>query len=133
VHPGKRILSGYALQAAKGGAKLELAKHPAPLGHLVGQPFSNSVQSGYIRGRNIDLRAFAALLSSQMEATVVDQTGLGGVYDIDLHFAPENTSDSKWPAFSTALKEQLGLVLYSRRVEVNTLEVEHADDEPTPN
>jgi len=134
VHPGIKLVSGYILVIAKGGLKLKPAKFAAiQQGHQAGQPFSNTLLPGYIRGRGLDLNGLAALLSAQTDTTVVDQTGITGVFDIDLHFAAEDTNDSKWPDFAIALEQQLGLRLKRQKVSINTLVIDHADSYPTPN
>jgi uncharacterized protein (TIGR03435 family) len=134
VHPGTKQVSGYILAVAKGGSKLKPAKFAAiQQGHQAGQPFNNSLLPGYIRGRGVDLNTIASLLSAQTEATVVDHTGISGVFDIDLHFATEGSSESNWPNFTIALEQQLGLKLQQQKVTVNTLVIDHADSDPTPN
>lgn len=133
VHPGTRQVSGYILVVAKGGSKLKPAKDAAPQGHQVGQPYVNSDFPGYIRGRGADLNEIATQLSAQVRAPVVDQAGISGVYDVDLQFAREEDRDSNLPDFFTAVEQQLGLKLQPQKVTVNTLLVDHADSEPTPN
>ncbi|MBB5062684.1 TIGR03435 family protein [Granulicella mallensis] len=133
VHSGTKQISGYVLVVAKGGLKLQASKSEInPQAHSAGQPFSNSIRPGYIRGRNIDLNGIAALLSSVEQNTVVDETGIAGTFDIDLHFAKDGDTESSWPSFPIALEEQLGLQLKAQKVTVNTLVVDHTDNEPTP-
>ena len=133
VRPGTRQVSGYILVAAKGGPKLTPAKVAAAQGHKAGEPFSNSIFPGYIRGRGIDLGGIAAMLAPQAGGTVVDRTGIPGVFDVDLHFATGTDTESEWPILSVAVEQQLGLKLQPQKLTVNTLVVEHADSEPTPN
>jgi uncharacterized protein (TIGR03435 family) len=133
VHPGTKEVSGYTLVVAKGGPKLKPAKFAAVQGHQAGQPFSNSIFPGYIRGRSADLNVIASLLSGQVRATVVDHTDISGVFDIDVHFATEDDKESNLPDFFTAVEQQLGLKLQPQKVTVNTLLIDHADSEPTPN
>lgn len=134
VHAGTRQISGYALVIAKGGPKLKAAKTASlQQGHQAGQSFNNIMLPGYIRGRAADLNTIAALLSAQTDATVVDQTDISGVFDIDLHFSTPNDSQSEWPGFSVALEQQLGLKLLPQKVTIRTLVIDHADSDPTPN
>lgn len=134
VHPGTKQVSGYILVVAKGGSKLKPAKFAAiQQGKQPGQPFSSSLFPGRIRVRGLNLNGIASLLSVQAGATVVDHTDISGVFDIDLNFATEDDRESNLPDFFTAVEQQLGLKLQPQKVTVNTLLVDHADSEPTPN
>lgn len=66
-------------------------------------------------------------LSTMLGRTVVDKTGLTGVYDIDVRFAPDPAlqqlpagppADANGASISTAIEEQLGLKLRKGPVEV---------------
>ncbi|MGA7156644.1 MAG: TIGR03435 family protein [Acidobacteriaceae bacterium] len=134
VHSGTKEVSGYSLVVAKGGPKLKPTDiNTSQLGQKAGEPSQNFVAPGYIQGRGINLFGIAGLLSSPAHATVVDHTGISGMFNIDLRFAPENSSNSDQPNFFTAVEEQLGLELRPEKVTVNTLVVDHADSNPTPN
>lgn len=134
VHPGTKQVSGYALVAAKGGLKLKPSDVDATQqGQKAGESSQNFILPGYIRGRGVNLSHIASLLSLPAHATVVDHTGIPGVFNVDLKFAPENSSDSNLPDFFTAIEEQLGLKLQAEKVTVDTVVVDHVDSEPTPN
>jgi uncharacterized protein (TIGR03435 family) len=134
VHPGTKQVSGYILVVAKDGSKLKPAKLATiQQGHKAGQPFSNSLLPGYIRGRSVNLNGIAALLSAQADAPVADHTDISGVFDIDLHFASGDNTESDWPSFPTAVEQQLGLKLQPQKITVNTLMIDHVDKDPTPN
>jgi uncharacterized protein (TIGR03435 family) len=78
--------------------------------------------------------------------TVVDRTGLTGVYDLDLTFTPDQVPkgrgdtppgapplppiDPNGPSLFTALQEQLGLKLEPARAPVNVLVIDRAE-QPT--
>lgn len=133
VHPGTKQVSGYVLLVAKGGSKLKPSMlAAAQQGHKAGQSFGNSLLPGYIRGRGVDLNMIASLLSAKADAMVIDQTGISGAFDIDLHFADQVGAESDWPPFSLALEQQLGLKLQPQRVTINTLVIDHVDSGPTP-
>lgn len=90
-----------------------------------------------------DSKGIAGLLGMALHAPVVDHTNLTGIYNMDLRYAPESLlngnaqeeSDSKsnLPSFFTAVEKQLGLKLQPQKVMVDTVIVDHADAEPTPN
>jgi uncharacterized protein (TIGR03435 family) len=70
---------------------------------------------------------------------VVDRTGLTGRYDIDLEYASTRRTGgsdlvdpgSAAPSIFTALQEQLGLKLESRKEQMYVLVIEHVEM-PTP-
>ncbi len=142
VHTGKRELSGYSLVVAKSGSKLKSTEpDPAVQGQKAGESSANFVAPGYVQGRSANSKGIAGLLGTVLHAPVVDHTGLSGIYNIDLRYAPEslpgsnpgNESDASLPSFFTAVEEQLGLKLQSQKVAVDTVVVDHVDPEPTPN
>ena len=86
------------------------------------------------------------MLSRALGRIVVDKTGLTGRFDIKLDFAldesqvaallppdaplPALPSDSSRPSIFTALQEQLGLKLESRRGPVEIFAIDHAEKPP---
>jgi uncharacterized protein (TIGR03435 family) len=70
-----------------------------------------------------------ALLSGR---TVTDHTGLAGLYDLQLRWAPDGISSAGGddPSLFTALREQLGLTLDSTRAPVQVLVID-AVERPT--
>lgn len=69
-------------------------------------------------------------LQSMLRRPVVDRTGLGGVYDIELQWAPtdlragDGAASSEGPSIFTALQEQLGLKLVSHGERFDVLVVD---------
>lgn len=134
VHQGKRELSGYHVMIAKGGSKLQsVSPESIPKGQKAGEGSSNFIYPGVVQGRGVDAWGLAGLLSAVLHAPVADDTGLKGVFNIDLKYAPDNSTDSNLPSFFTAVEEQLGLKLQPGKVTVDTLVIDHVDAEPTPN
>ncbi len=134
VHAGKREVSGYGMVVAKGGPKLHsVAPESVVQGQKAGESSQNFTFPGKVQGRGLAPAGIAGLLSVGMHAPVVDHTGLTGMFNIDLNYAPDNSTDSNLPSFFTAVEEQLGLRLKPEKVIVDTLVVDHADDAPTPN
>ena len=126
LHRETRKMPAYALVAAKGGPKLT----------AVAGPEGRNVLAGGIHGR-VRLKAasvatFADLLSQAADRPVLDATGLGGLYDFDLTFAPElNVAAAEsGPALAQALQEQLGLKLEKRDIQVELLVVDRAGKVP---
>ena len=81
----------------------------------------------------------ADFLSNPLRMPVVDMTGLKGRYDLDLDLAaylptekPETPPDVT-AIITTALQEQLGLKLESRKATIDMLIIDHAQEVPTEN
>jgi uncharacterized protein (TIGR03435 family) len=130
----KAEVSGYALVVAKGGPKLLSAEFDESLkGHKAGEPFHNYIMGGHIHSPGTNLDGLASLLSSSVHGTVVDQTGISGVYKIDLYFAFGENNDANLPDVFAAVQEQLGLKLEPTKVPVHTVTIDHVDSEPTAN
>jgi uncharacterized protein (TIGR03435 family) len=112
VHAGKREMSGYRMVVAKGGAKLHSVEAASVVeGQKAGEPSRRSVAPGRVYGRGIDGAGIAGLLAMATQTPVVDRTGLQGVFNVDLRYAPENSTGSDLPSLFTAVEEQLGLKL----------------------
>ena len=89
------------------------------------------------------IQQFTSLLALMLSGTVVDKTGLTGLYDIDLTFTPERTlpegvlpgrpADPNGPTIYTALREQLGLKLESQKVQEEVLVIDHVERQPSEN
>jgi uncharacterized protein (TIGR03435 family) len=134
VHRGTKQVSGYALIVAKGGSKLKpVGLDSTQQGQKAGQPSPNYIVPGSVHGHGADLSLVASLLSSPAHATVVDRTGIRGIFDFDLHFAFEGGSDPNLRDFFGAVEEQLGLKLRPEKISVDTLVIDHADSRPTEN
>jgi uncharacterized protein (TIGR03435 family) len=126
VHRERRILSYYELLTEKSGSKMSQATD-APVSPPAG-----------IKGQlrivgKMEMSGIVTLLSKYMRAFVIDQTGLQGVYDVKLVWTPDDrpvADDDRGPSVFTALREQLGLKLESRKGPMEVLIVDHA--EPTP-
>ena len=81
------------------------------------------------------------LLSTRLQRTVIDRTGLAGPWDLTLTYTPEPsqiaagavapgsqpTFDPNGPSIFTAVQEQLGLKLESTRAPVDVLVLERAE------
>ena len=113
-------LPAYALIAAKGGLKLQKA---AP-----GDPRGTSSGSQKLTAHAATMNEIANLIASKLGRPVVDRTGAEGVFNFDLHFAPDNPlPDSTEPSFPTALQEQCGLKLETTTAPGDTFVIERAE------
>ena len=86
---------------------------------------------GMVDARNVPLPQFAELLSQVTGRLVVDATGLTGHFDFSARWTPDSAQGvGDAPSLFTALQEQLGLRLESRRVRLPTLvidSIQHPD------
>jgi uncharacterized protein (TIGR03435 family) len=86
-------------------------------------------------GQGITISSLTGFLSTRLERTIIDKTGLTGKYDVVLAFKPEDdaggkddgASDNNLPDLFTAVQEQLGLKLVSTKGPVDTLIIDNAE------
>jgi uncharacterized protein (TIGR03435 family) len=154
LHRETKELPVYALVIAKNGPKLKEAKpgdtYANGLKGLDGKPAGHAGMMMWGRdrltGQVITIASMVPPLSQQLGRTVQDRTGLTGNYDIELHWTPDNAAgsimgpprdraasdsgaaaESPEPSFFTAIQEQLGLKLESRKAPVGVLVIDHAE------
>jgi uncharacterized protein (TIGR03435 family) len=156
MHRESRDVPVYALTVAKGGTKLPPAKEescvPRDVEHLpaAGQPMPNFCgfqlprMSGHdfaIDMSKTSLDEFAEWLSGIMDRGVIDKTGVPGVFDFHLKFAPEGTKlggpvmavtpgsplDVTAASIFTAVQEQLGLKLSPEMSPIEAIIVDQAE------
>jgi uncharacterized protein (TIGR03435 family) len=118
VHREMRTEAALMLETARNGPKLEKAEDGAA---------STKNGRGLIDARAITMSRFAEVLSRQMDLPVVDNTGLKGAFNLKLEWAPQNEKTNSGPSVFTALQEQLGLRLESRKMPIEVLVIDHAE------
>jgi uncharacterized protein (TIGR03435 family) len=126
-HREQRTQSFLALILDGAGTKLKVSVPPSgPANNTFGM-----TQPGQLRGTNVSMAMLANVLSSQTGRSVQDFTGLAGIFDFDLRWAPDETrqddSAPALPSLSTALREQLGLKLETRKGPVDVIVVDRID------
>ena len=124
THFENSVRPGYYLVIAKGGSKLLPNK---------GAPYVGYIMANRLRLQNASIKTFASMLASPIDRPVFDKTGIEGLYDFNLKFAPNGVADSTLPDLFTALQEQLGLKLESAKIPIQTLVIDHIDKLPTEN
>ena len=124
VHPQTKEGSGYALVAAKNGPKLEETKGDSTHAYII---------KGGLRLQNVSLDSLAGSLTRPTGRPVVNETGIKGNFDITLDYAPEGATNSEMPSLFTALQEQLGLQLVTRRVPIEMLVIDRVERVPSEN
>jgi uncharacterized protein (TIGR03435 family) len=155
LHRGTKEFPIYKLAVAKDGFKLHPLKegdcivfdpeHPPSRPGLTGSDFCGNISTGRgsFEGTSESMADLAMSFSSLMGRTVVDGTGITGVFHIRLKYAPDGPasgiarssteSDSPAPAADslpsifTAFQEQLGLKLESTKGPVEVLIIDRVD------
>jgi len=123
VHRETKTLSEYALVVAKGGAKLEAASEDDK------KRTRSSQGPRQIKTWGAPVSNFARMLISAVGAPVLDQTGLDGLYNFILEFAPlegARPEDDKLPSIFAAV-QQLGLKLEPIKGPVEVLVIDSAE------
>ncbi|HEY6467677.1 MAG TPA: TIGR03435 family protein [Candidatus Acidoferrales bacterium] len=154
-----------ALVVAKGGPKLKEVPAPDPQaqaeapspeprvpGHVPTPPPGNALMMmnggtglATLAANAVPITDLVTQLSRMVGQQVVDQTGLKGMYQYTLQFAPQGglpgmplpppadaTSDNNTASIFTALQEQLGMKLESTKGPVETITIDHIE-EPSEN
>lgn len=165
VHSETKELPVYELVTAKGGIKPQTSKDgscvarssafglPAPgqtppnvCGNMMMSPRSMS-------GNGISMRQIATALSNALQRTVVDKTGLSGVFDVHVEWTPDQSTpglmapglapvanqpsaDDMSGSIFSAIQEQLGLRLQPAKGAVEVLVIDHlekpSENQPRP-
>ena len=121
LHHEDRERSFLALVIGKGGPKFRESK-PDPEARA-----RNITFGGRISAVQLSMNTLTLLLSRFEHQTIVDRTGLSGSYDVKLEWGNDG------PSIYTALPEQLGLKLESRRGPLDVLVVDRAEKTPAEN
>jgi uncharacterized protein (TIGR03435 family) len=152
-HRETREVSGLELTVGKGGSKVKKADDQTPqslkeqnstiltLDEQTRRQISMSNPSPARTVIFVTQKASMAWLANILSrpgllGPVVDATGLPGYYQFELRFQPEGNLIGDvpriGPTLQTALDEQLGLKLQSKRVHVEFMVIDRLD-KPTPN
>lgn len=130
VHHESRPMLVYNLVLAKGGLRMKESVPPAASAKSA--PCNiDAGRRGSAIGRSCPMSMIVAAIEDGPGRYVVDQTGLTGRYDFELHWAPDNTpADSPLaasPSIFTAVEEQLGLKLEPATAPLDTLVIDSAE------
>lgn len=135
LHHESRELPFLALVVGKNGPKVLESSQTARPG-----AGGNSAVLGHINGQQLSMQVLATLLSRFERQIVIDMTGLKGSYQVKLEWTsdvnrpiPAEIDVGTGPSIFTAVQEQLGLKLESRRGPLDVLVVDHAEKAPAEN
>jgi uncharacterized protein (TIGR03435 family) len=121
-------LSFAALVQARGGSKLVEADP--------NRPPQASFVPGRIIGSSTTMPNLALLLATFEHQIILDRTGLTGRYQLNLEYLTAGAApggDQAKPSLESALQDQLGLRLESRREPLDAIIVERAEKLPIGN
>ena len=121
-HWEKRPLPHLALVVGKNGLKLKPAEGSD----------TNPASYGHISRSQITMPLLATLLSRFERQVIVDETELTGPFAVELHWSRDNETASV-PTIYTAVEEQLGLKLETRKGPIDVFVVDSADKVPKAN
>jgi uncharacterized protein (TIGR03435 family) len=132
IHREPKELTVYTLVIAKGGPKLKPGQLQPNLRGSLPQTRIDTRGPGFLVGHNAPATLLARVLSGQPEIggrSVLDKTGLSGKYDFTLKWMPESTIDGPstqedLATLFTALQEQLGLQLRSKKATVDVITID---------
>jgi uncharacterized protein (TIGR03435 family) len=147
VHSETREVTVYELVVAKNGPKLPEAKPGDTYPNGLKGPDGGSGGSGMalmgmgtLTAQAVPISAFVDMLSQRLGSTIVDKTGLTGKYDVKMQWQEEERppslpgepsapvpQDSSGPSIYTALQEQLGLKLESRKAPIQVIVIDHVE------
>ena len=130
-HMTTKELPVYELVVAKGGPKFaETTAEPARRHSISSNGNSRKVD---LKATGISMADATRSLSSEVERPVLDKTGMAGLYDLQMTWAPatptaqENDAGPAGPSIFTALEEQLGLKLVPAKGPVKVLVIDSVE------
>ena len=140
VHKETRTLTSFILIVDKNGPKL----HFVDLGEGIGENPFQMPDRGHLVGTKVTATMLARVLSERLHRSVVDESGIANPFNFTLEWDPDTEvtlSDDPGQiapggdgrSIFTALKEQLGLRLVSRKVPTEVIVIDHVELSPTAN
>jgi uncharacterized protein (TIGR03435 family) len=123
-HRETRDLTAYELVVGKGGTKLrELGPNP---GENVRVQWKHGTE---FSAKQMPMSQLVEILTQVSHSPVVDRTGITGIFDITLEWAPESAAvaDDSRPSLQAAVQEQLGLKLEGKKLPMEVLVVDRAE------
>lgn len=142
AHKETRELPGFLLVTGRNGSKLSPAKGDED------KPGISGKGRGHFTAANASMMQLVTVLAMHLTKPVLDQTGLTGTYNFSLTWTPDENAggfegmisrlplevqaripraDPNGPSIFTAVQEQLGLRLESRRVPTEVLIIDGAE------
>ena len=142
LHRESKELPVYALVLGKRRLKLQKTNYES---YPNGEPdYVAILRRGSITAQALSMERLAGALSHLLGRKVVDKTGLKGTYHFTIQWTPDESEpfkeitengvpgiapepDSSAPSVFTAVQEQLGLKLDSRKAPMDVLVIDHVE------
>ena len=125
VHRETKELPIYSLVAGKNGPKLHAVEDDGSAAE------TGSGDGHQIKAHHISMKLLAATLQGWIGDTVVDETALTGLYDLNLDFNVDEGKPDEGPTIFEAV-QRLGLKLEARKGPVEVVVIDHVE-KPTAN
>jgi len=131
-HKETKEMPAYVVTVAKGGHKLKQSEGE---GEIDLKPAANRAAANFT---HVTLAQLAEMISSPLQAVVVDQTGLKGYWDFTLDMSsfmmtqPTGMEDAIGMIIQ-AVNEQLGIKIDQKKMPAEVLIVDHAERVPVEN
>ncbi len=138
IHREPKDVAGYALAVGKNGPKLHPPEDPQQ-GMMLGR--SPTTGQRTLHGTSSTMSDMASFLADLLGKPVQDDTALAGKFDFSMEWTPDPVSevmlrkgageappgDQVGPTIFTALQEQLGLKLETKKIPVSAVVIDHAE------
>jgi uncharacterized protein (TIGR03435 family) len=108
----------YELVVAKGGSKLKVSAD--------GQ-YGVRRAVGHLEVRHASIATFLRSLNEPSDRPILDKTDTKGLFDFTLDWTPETRAGADGPSIFTAMEEQLGLKLESRKEALEYVVIDHIE------
>jgi uncharacterized protein (TIGR03435 family) len=130
VHHESKSVPGYALIVSKGGLKVKPVE---------GEGSSMNSHNTKLTATHVNMERIAKYVSNLLGQPVIDETGVKDSFSFELEYADprpgrEDKSDggATLPTIFTALNEQVGVKLETRKLPIDFIVVDHVE-RPTDN
>jgi uncharacterized protein (TIGR03435 family) len=118
VHRETKELPTYALVAGKKGSKLREVEDDGSAAEI------GSGSGHQIKAHHVSMKMLAAALQGYIGDTVVDATGLAGLFDLSMDFNVDESMSAEGPTVFEAVQRQLGLKLEGRKGPVEVVVID---------
>lgn len=121
VHRETKELPVFALVVGKKGPKFRAVKDDGSNTEIGGG------EGHRIKAHHITMQQLAGALQGYVGDPVLDETGLTGLYDLNLDFTVDENMSAEGPRIFEAVQEQLGLKLEGRKGPVEVIVIDHME------
>jgi uncharacterized protein (TIGR03435 family) len=121
VHRETKELPVFALVVGKKGPKFREVTDDGSGAEIGGG------DGHQIKAHHISMKMLAAALQGYVGDPVLDETGLTGLYDLNLDFTVDESISAEGPRIFEAVREQLGLKLEARKGPAEVIVIDHVE------